>query len=145
MAEHEVSRREFFKQVGVTVGAAALGGLTTSSLIPQRAEAQAPAQGKIPDTPYKVGHMTFLSGAAAILGAPMLKGHILAAEEINADGGFLRKRKIETITADEAAGTDANVKEFKRMKLEAKIDCFTGITSSGNTPALGPVAEDLKV
>src|SRR3989475_6203517 len=145
MAEHEVSRREFFKQVGVTVGAAALGGLATSSLIPQRAEAQAPAQGKIPDTPYKVGHMTFLSGAAAILGAPMLKGHILAAEEINADGGFLRKRKIETITADEAAGTDANVKEFKRMKLEAKIDCFTGITSSGNTPALGPVAEDLKV
>src|SRR3989442_5195441 len=100
MAEHEVNRREFFKQVGVTVGAAALGGLTASALIPQRAEAQAPAQGKIPDTPYKIGHMTFLSGAAAILGAPMLKGHILAAEEINADGGFLRRRKIETITAD---------------------------------------------
>src|SRR3989442_9406522 len=108
MAEHEVNRREFFKQVGVTVGAAALGGLTASALIPQRAEAQAPAQGKIPDTPYKIGHMTFLSVAAAILGAPMLKGHILAAEAINADGGFLRKRKIETITADPAAGTDAN-------------------------------------
>src|SRR2546428_4173131 len=122
MAEHEVSRREFFKQVGVTVGAAALGGLTASALIPQRAEAQAPAQGKIPDTPYKIGHMTFLSGAAAILGAPMLKGHILAAEEINADGGFLRNRKIKTITADGAAGTASNAIQFQRMKHEATID-----------------------
>ncbi|TMJ07703.1 MAG: hypothetical protein E6G99_05945 [Bacillati bacterium ANGP1] len=145
MAEREVSRREFFKQVGATVGAAALGSMAAGALVPQRAAAQTPPKGNIPDTPYKIGHMTFLSGAAAVLGAPMLKGHILAAEEINAEGGLLGKRKIETITADEAAGTDANVKEFKRMKLEAKIDCFTGITSSGNTPALGPVAEDLKV
>src|SRR3989454_3231889 len=145
MAEREASRREFFKQVGATVGAAALGSVAAGALVPQRATAQTPPKGNIPDTPYKIGHMTFLSGAAAVLGAPMLKGHILAAEEINAEGGLLGKRKIETITADEAAGTDANVKEFKRMKLEAKIDCFTGITSSGNTPALGPVAEDLKV
>src|SRR2546425_10569611 len=137
MAEHEVNRREFFKQVGVTVGAAALGGLTASALIPQRAEAQAPAQGKIPDTPYKIGHMTFLSGAAAILGAPMLKGHILAAEEINADGGFLPKPKIETITADEAAGTDAQGKEVKPMKPEAEVVSFNGRTSSGKAPARG--------
>src|SRR5438132_10023805 len=145
MAEREVSRREFFKQVGATVGAAALGSMAAGALVPQRAAAQTPPKGNIPDTPYKIGHMTFLSGAAAVLGAPMLKGHMLAAEEITAEGGLLGKRKIETITADEAAGTDANVKEFKRMKLEVKIDCFTGITSSGNTPALGPVAEDLKV
>src|SRR5205807_919436 len=41
-------------------------------------------------------------------------------------------------------GTDANVKELKRLKLQEKNDLFTGITSSGNTPALGPVAEELK-
>jgi len=144
MSDREVNRRDFFRQLGVTVGAAALGGLA-SSVLPQHAEAQAPAQGKIPTSPYKMGHMTFTSGPAAVLGASMLKGHTLAAEEINADGGLLGKRKIETITADENAGTDANVKEFKRMKLEGKIDCFTGITSSSNTPAIGPVAEDLKV
>ena len=69
----------------------------------------------------------------------------MAAEEINAKGGLLGKRKIETITADEAAGTDANVKELRRMKLEGKIDLFTGIISSGNTPALGPVAEELSL
>ena len=80
-----------------------------------------------------------------MLGEPGRKGHLLAAEEINAEGGFLGKRKIETIFADEAAGTDANVKELRRMKLSEKIDLFTGVISSGNTPALGPVAEELGV
>src|SRR3989304_2278661 len=59
------------------------------------------------------------------------------------EGGVLGKRKLETITADEAAGTDANVKELRRMKLAEKINLFTGVISSGNTPALGPVAEEL--
>ena len=31
------------------------------------------------------------------------------------------------------------------MKLSEKIDFFTGVISSGNTPALGPVAEELKL
>src|SRR5438445_186976 len=89
--------------------------------------------------------MTFFTVPAAVLGEPSYKGHLLAAEEINAHGGLLGKRKIEIIKADEAAGTDANVKELKRMKLSEKIDMFTGVISSGNTPALGPVAEELKV
>jgi branched-chain amino acid transport system substrate-binding protein len=59
---------------------------------------------------------------------------MLAAEEINAEGGLLGKRKIETITADEAAGTDANVKELRRMKLSEGIDLFTGVISSGPRP-----------
>jgi branched-chain amino acid transport system substrate-binding protein len=79
------------------------------------------------------------------LGEPGRKGHLMAAEEINAEGGLLGKRKIETIMADEAAGTDANVKELRRMKLSENIDLFTGVISSGNTPALGPVAEELQV
>jgi branched-chain amino acid transport system substrate-binding protein len=142
---HRPSRREFLNSLGVTVGAAAAataGGL----LLPASAQAQARSapKGKIPDTPYKTGHLTFFTGPAAVLGEPTYKGHILAAEEINAQGGLLGKRKIDTIKADEAAGTDANVKELRRMKLSEKIDCFTGVVSSGNTPALGPVAEELK-
>jgi branched-chain amino acid transport system substrate-binding protein len=34
---------------------------------------------------------------------------------------------------------------MRRLKLSEKIDLFMGITSSGNTPALGPVAEELKL
>src|SRR5712691_8863724 len=140
----EVSRRDFLSRLGVTVGAAATAAsvpLVGAPALIERAHAQ--PKGNIPDTPYKVGHMTFFTGAAAVLGEPSYKGHILAAEEINAQGGLLGKRKIETIKADEAAGTDANVKEMRRMKLSEKIDLFTGVISSGNTPALGPVAEEL--
>src|SRR5499426_3500707 len=142
----DVNRRDFLQTLGITVGAAALGA-TGGSTAPHAAEAQAkePPKGSIPDKPIKIGHMTFFTGPAAVLGEPSYKGHILAAEEINAEGGFLGKRKIETITADEAAGTDANVKELRRMKLSEDIDLFTGIISSGNSPALGPVAEELGV
>jgi branched-chain amino acid transport system substrate-binding protein len=141
MADQGVSRRDFLKSLGVTVGAAAVAGAAGNLTTPEPVR----AQGKIPDTPFKVGQMTFFSGPAAVLGEPMYRGTVLAQEEINRAGGLLGKRKIEILKADENAGTDANVKELKRLKLSEKIDFFTGITSSGNTPALGPVAEELKV
>src|SRR5205814_2338139 len=139
----EVNRRNFLSSLGVTVGAA-LAVPAAGLPIVGVAHAQEKPKGNIPDTPYKIGHMTFFTGPAAVLGEPMYKGQLLAAEEINAAGGLLGKRKIEILKADEAAGTDANVKELRRLKLSEKIDFFCGITSSGNTPALGPVAEELK-
>ena len=144
--KNEVSRRDFFSQMGITVGAAAIGAAALGGAAGHLVDPEpVRAQGKIPDTPYKVGQMTFFSGPAAVLGEPMYKGTILAVDEINAKGGLLGKRKIEVVKADENAGTDANVKELRRLKVSEKIDFFTGITSSGNTPALGPVAEELKV
>ena len=144
MAE-PVGRRDFLGSLGITVGAATLASAAAPILMSEKAEAAGPPQGKIPDKPLKMGHMTYFTGPGAVLGEPSYKGHLLAAEEINAQGGFLGKRKIETITADEAAGTDANVKELRRMKLSTDIDFFTGVISSGNTPALGPVAEELQL
>src|SRR5712692_6870018 len=140
------NRRSFLGSLGVAVGGAGLAaaGMVGGSQALKAADKE-PAKGAIPDKPYKVGHMTLLTGAGAVLGDPSLKGHTMAAEEINAKGGLLGKRQIETITADEAAGTDANVKELRRMKLEGKIDLFTGIISSANTPALGPVAEEMSL
>ncbi|HYR72536.1 MAG TPA: ABC transporter substrate-binding protein [Candidatus Acidoferrum sp.] len=145
----EVSRRDFLARLGVTVGTAAAGAAAAAGVplaaVPLVSTAHAQPKGNIPDTPYKIAHMTFFTGAAAVLGEPSFKGHTLAAEEINAQGGLLGKRKIETLKADENAGTDANVKEMRRLKLSEKIDLFTGVISSGNTPALGPVAEELKL
>src|SRR5215470_19512241 len=145
----EVSRRDFLSGLGLTVGTAAAGAAAAAGVplaaVPLVSRAHAQPKCNIPDTPFKVGHMTFFTGPAAVLGEPMYKGHILAAEEINAQGGLLGKRKIETLKADENAGTDANVKEMRRLKLSEKIDLFTGVISSGNTPALGPEAESLKL
>ena len=140
----EVNRRSFLSSLGVTVGAA-LAAPSAALPIVGVAQAQEKPKGNIPDTPFKVGHMTFFSGPGAVLGEPSYKGHMLAADEINAQGGLLGKRKIETIKADEAAGTDACVKEMRRMKLSEKVDVFTGVISSGTTPALGPEAESLKL
>src|SRR6266508_5176148 len=134
-----VDRRKFLASLGVTVGALTLGDAVTP------ASSQEPARGRIPDTPVKFGHITILSGPGAILGGPSLKGHTLAAEEINAAGGLLGRRRIETITADEAAGTDSTVKEVKRMRLSEKIDYFSGIIAANNQLAVGPVVEELKL
>src|SRR2546426_3602775 len=139
----EVNRRDFLSTLGVSVGAT-LAASAGAVLPVGVAQARDKPKGNIPDTPYKIGHMTFFTGPAAVLGEPMFKGQQLAAEEINAAGGLLGRRKIELLKADENAGTDANVKELRRLKLSEKIDFFCGITSSGNTPALGPVAEEVK-
>ena len=138
----EVNRRDFLGTLGVTVGAvgAAIGSLPIIGV----ARAQQP-KGNIPDSPYKIGHMTFFTGSSAVLGEPMYKGQLLAIEEINAHGGLLGKRKIEVLKADENAGTDANVKELRRLKGSEKIDVFCGITSGENAQALGAVAEDLEM
>ena len=80
-----VSRRNFLGALGVTVGGTGLAG---AGLVagPQLVRAVEPAKGRIPDTPFKVGHMTFLTSAAAVLGEPSLKGHTMAAEEISRSG-----------------------------------------------------------
>ena len=141
----QIDRRDFLRSLGIGVGAAVGAGAASIPLIGMAQAQEFKPKGNIPSTPYKIGHMTFFTGPAALLGEPMYKGQVLAAEEINAAGGLLGKRKIEVLKADEAAGVDGNVKELRRLKLQEKIDFFCGITSSGNTPALGPVAEELKV
>src|SRR3989441_6261496 len=140
----EVNRRDFLSTLGVSVGAA-LASAGAAMPVVGVAHAQDKPKGNIPDKPYRIGHMTFFTGPGAVLGEPMYKGQLLAAGEINATGGLLGQRKIEILKADENAGTDANVKELRRLKLSENIDFFCGITSSGNTPALGPVAEELKL
>ncbi len=68
-----VDRRKFLGALGVTVGGTGLaaGGLIAG---PQLVKAAAePPKGKIPDTPYKTGHMTFITGPSAVLGDPSSK------------------------------------------------------------------------
>src|SRR5262245_46009586 len=116
----KMDRRTFLNGLGVSAGAAVAASAMSGTYFagPRPANAAAPkVKGTVPDRPYKTGHMTLITGAGNLLGEPGRKGHVMAAEEINAEGGLLGKRKIETILADEAAGTDANVRELRRMKL----------------------------
>ena len=59
-----LDRRGFLSALGVTVGGGSLAGASLVAA-PQlvKAAAEPPkAAGKIPDTPYKTGHLTFLTG-----------------------------------------------------------------------------------
>src|SRR5258708_31881363 len=88
------NRRGFLNSLGVAVGGA---GLAAAGIVggPRIVKAAAePAKGNVPDKPFKVRHMTFLTSAPAGLGEPSLKGHTIAAEGINAQGGVLGKRPI---------------------------------------------------
>ena len=63
----DVTRRNFMSSVAV--GAAAItAGQATYFAGPRSAHAAFTPKGNIPDTPFKTGHMTFLTGPAAVLG-----------------------------------------------------------------------------
>ena len=141
----QVDRRAFLSRLGVVAGSAAVGASLVDVAAPRPAGAAEPPRGQVPGTPVKFGHITFMSGPGAVLGEQSWKGHLLAVEEINAEGGFLGKRKIETMVSDEAAGPDANVKEIRRMKLSAGIEWFTGIIAVNNQIAIAKVAEELRL
>src|SRR5258708_39096960 len=99
----DLDRRDFLAGLGVTLGGAALGDLAVVG----DAAAQDTPKGRIPETPVKFGHITIRSGPGAILGLPSLKGHTLAAEEINAAGGILGGGKMDARNRREAAGSGA--------------------------------------
>jgi branched-chain amino acid transport system substrate-binding protein len=140
-----LDRRTFLSQVGITVGGVTIAAAGGPVAGPRAAQASEPAKGRVPDKPVKFGHMTFMSGPGAALGEHSWKGHLLAVEEINAEGGLLGKRKIETAVADESAGPDANVKEVRRMKLTGGIEWFTGVIAVNNQIAVAQVAEEAKL
>src|SRR3984893_2209675 len=76
-----VSRRDLLAQLGVT-GAAALAGSAAGIGVAGIAHAQDKPKGAIPDKPFRIGHMTFFTGPGAVLGEPMYKGNLLAADEM---------------------------------------------------------------
>ena len=79
----EFDRRQLFGIAGAALTSAYVAGPRTAAAIPA-------VKGQITADPVKFGHMTFFSGPGAVLGEGSFKGHTLAAEEINAEGGFLK-------------------------------------------------------
>lgn len=141
------ARRNLLKFLGIGVAGLAVGAGVGTQLAPAREKVVEKPVGRmgkaVPTTPLKMGVQTFRKGPGAATGESLYKAAVLAAEEINEAGGVLG-RKIQVIDRDEGS-VDETVKEFKRMALEDKIDFYVGIISSGNTPAIGPVAEELGV
>jgi branched-chain amino acid transport system substrate-binding protein len=104
------------------------------------------------DAKYRIGVVTFLSGAAAgPFGVPARNGAEVLVEAIN--GGKLPApynkagfggRPVELVFIDENGGTTKQVSEFRDLVQRQKVDAVIGYISSGDCLAVAPVAEELK-
>ncbi|MFN4045785.1 MAG: ABC transporter substrate-binding protein [Acidilobaceae archaeon] len=142
----KVSRRDFIRGLvgGFVVGAAAAtAGLYIAApewFRRKVVETPTPTEvERVPSKPLKVGVQFMTKGGGAAWGDPTYKGAMLAIREINDAGGILGRR-IEPIVKDEA-GADDTVREYRALIGEG-IEAYFGLISSGNTPAVAPVAEE---
>jgi branched-chain amino acid transport system substrate-binding protein len=124
------------------------GGAFAQTPAPPAPAAPAPAA----EAPFKVGVVTFLSGAAAgPFGVPARNAAELLIESLNtgkvpapyAKQG-LGGRPIEMVLIDEAGGTTKQVSEFRALVQRQNVDAVIGYISSGDCLAVVPVAEELK-
>jgi branched-chain amino acid transport system substrate-binding protein len=114
------------------------------------ASAQAPAGGA--GQPFRVGVVTFLSGAAAgPFGIPAKNGGEVLAEALNAGkvpAPYAKKgiggRPLELVVIDEAGGTTKQVSEYRDLVQRQNVDAVIGYISSGDCLAVAPAAEELK-
>jgi len=102
--------------------------------------------------PFKIGVVTFLSGAAAgAFGVPARNGAEVMAEGLNAGklpAPYGKKglggRPIELVFIDENGGATKQVSEFRDLVQRQNVDAVIGYVSSGDCLAVAPVAEELK-
>jgi branched-chain amino acid transport system substrate-binding protein len=102
---------------------------------------------------YRIGVVTFLSGAAAgPFGVPAANGAKLAVETLNSGkmpapyGKVgINGLEIEMVLLDENGGATKQTEEFRNLVQRQKVDAVIGYISSGDCLAIAPVAEELGV
>ncbi|OGB93648.1 MAG: ABC transporter substrate-binding protein [candidate division NC10 bacterium RBG_16_65_8] len=95
----------------------------------------------------KIGAIYPLSGGAANQGNQTRAGAIIAADEINANGGIpaLGGAKIKLIFADSQSKPDVGASETERVLQRENVDLFIGAYQSAVTIVTTEVAERYKV
>jgi branched-chain amino acid transport system substrate-binding protein len=102
--------------------------------------------------PFRLGVVTFLSGAAAgPFGVPARNAAEVLTEALNTGKGpapyekqGIGGRPIEVMYIDEAGGTTKQVTEYRNLVQRQGVDAVIGYISSGDCLAVAPVAEELQ-
>ena len=102
---------------------------------------------------YRIGVVTFLSGAAAgPFGVPAANGAKLAVEALNSGkmpapyGKVgINGLEIEMVLLDENGGATKQTEEYRNLVQRQKVDAVIGYISSGDCLAIAPVVEELGV
>lgn len=102
---------------------------------------------------YRIGVVTFLSGAAAgPFGVPAANGAKLLVEALNngkVPAPYGKKgingMEIEMVLLDENGGATKQTEEFRNLVQRQKVDAVIGYISSGDCLAIAPAAEELGI
>ena len=92
----------------------------------------------------KIGTFLAVTGPAAFLGDPELKTLQLYVDEINQQGGLLGK-PVELIHYDTGGNAKEAVNFFKRLVKKDQVDVIVGGSSSGESLAVMPLAEEEQI
>ena len=97
-----------------------------------------PAAGK---DSLKVGALLAITGPASFLGAPEARTLALLAEEMNAKGG-IGGRRLELVVKDTGGSPEKAVSLARQLIEEEEVFAIIGPTTSGETLAVKPIAEE---
>ncbi len=92
----------------------------------------------------KIGTFLAVTGPAAFLGDPELKTLQLYVDAINEQGGLLGK-PVELIHYDTGGNAKEAVNFFKRLVKKDQVDIIVGGSSSGESLAVMPLAEEEEI
>ena len=93
------------------------------------------------EPPVKVGALLSVTGPASFLGAPEARTLEMLVEEANAKGG-VAGRKIELLLRDTGGSPEKALSLAKQLIDEEKVFAVIGPSTSGETMAVKPVAEE---
>jgi branched-chain amino acid transport system substrate-binding protein len=90
--------------------------------------------------PIRIGSFLAVTGPASFLGDPELKTLQMLVEQVNAGGGVLG-RKVELVHYDSAGDAEKARTFAKRLIEQDKVDVIVGGSTTGETMAAVPLAE----
>jgi branched-chain amino acid transport system substrate-binding protein len=93
--------------------------------------------------PIKVGALLAVTGPASFLGAPEARTLEMMVEEINAKGG-IAGRPVKLIVKDTGASPEKAISFAKQLIEEEQVFAIIGPSTSGETMAVKPIAEEGK-
>jgi branched-chain amino acid transport system substrate-binding protein len=114
----------------------ALGPLLLLPLAALIAAAPAAAQ-----EPVRIGSFLAVTGPASFLGDPELKTLQMLVDQVNAGGGVLG-RKVELVHYDSGGSAEKARTFAKRLIEQDKVDAIVGGSTTGETMAAVPLAEE---
>ena len=94
--------------------------------------------------PIKIAGIFSASGGAAALGEPEMQTLKMVVEQKNAEGG-INGQQIELVTYDDKSDQNEAILAMKKALTQDKVSIVIGGTTSGNSLAMLPLAEQNQV